>query len=72
MYRNILKKAGIKNVKSYKKIYGTKENVFAKTYNGQSDSSWYCEIKENGEIIINTKYYDYPKSVIEYNNLINH
>tara|TARA_R100001015_G_C4627390_1_gene186868 strand:- start:1667 stop:1891 length:225 start_codon:yes stop_codon:yes gene_type:complete len=68
MYKDILKKAGIKGVKSYKKIYGTKENMFAKTHSGQPDSSWYCEIKDNGKIIVNTKYYDYPKSVIEYNN----
>ena len=70
MYRTILKKAGIKNVKSYKKIYGTKDNVFAKGSSGYYDSTWYCEIKSDGKILINTKYYDYPKSVIEYNKSI--
>ena len=71
MYKDILKQANIKKVESYKKIYGTKENVFAKVHGGQPDSAWYCEIKDNGEIIINTKYYAYPESVIEYNNKIN-
>lgn len=70
MYKDILKKAGIKGVKSYKKLYGTKENMFAKTHSGQPDCSWYCEIKDNGKIIVNTKYYNYPKSVIKYNNCI--
>ena len=70
MYRDILKKAKIRSVKSYKNIYGTKENIFAKVSRGCPDCSWYCEIKENGKIIINTKYYDYTQSVIDYNNSI--
>ena len=70
MYRDILKSAEIKNVKSYKSIYGTKENIFAKVYKGQPDSAWYCEIKEDGRILINTKYYEYTKSIIDYNNSI--
>ena len=67
MYRTILKEAGIKGVESYKNLYGTKANIFAKVNKGHVDSAWYCEIKQNGQIIINTKYYSYPDSVIEYN-----
>ena len=70
MYTEILKKAKINKVKSYKNLYGTKENMFAKVHQGQPDCSWYCKIKDDGKIIINTKYYSYPGSVINYNKLL--
>ena len=66
--KSILKKAGIRGVKSYEELYGTKDNVFAKVRNGYPDSAWYCEIKPNGHIVINTKYYGIPESVDKYNN----
>jgi hypothetical protein len=69
-YEEILKDAKITNVKSYKTIYGTKENIFACTHMGHPDCSWYCEIKETGEIIINTKYYKYTEDIINYNKTI--
>ena len=70
IYRDILKKAGIKSVKSYKEIYGTKENLFAKVHNGLPDCSWDCEIDDDGTIFVNTKYYNYTESIIDYNNSI--
>ena len=68
MYNAILKRAGIKGVRSYKDLYGTVPYVFAMYSNGSCDSAWYCEIKSNYEIVINTKYYDVPEGVITHNN----
>jgi hypothetical protein len=66
-YKTILKEVGIRGVKSYFQLYNTKTNVFAFASKDSVDSAWYCEIKESGEIIINTKYYSIPPKVIEYN-----
>ena len=69
-FKNILKTAKITSVKSYKILYGTKNNIFAKVHAKQADSSWYCEIKPTNKIIINTKYYAYTDAIIEYNKQI--
>ena len=68
--KEILKKAKITGVKSYRQLYGTKKNIFAKCYKGSVDSVWYCEIRESGYIVINEKYYNIPDSVIKYNESI--
>jgi hypothetical protein len=67
-YKEILKQANIKGVKSYKQLYGTKLNMFAFFAKGYADSSWYCKILEDSSIVINTKYYEYSEAVISYNN----
>ena len=67
-YKDILMKAGIKSVKSYKQLYKTKCNLFAKSTKTSTDSSWYCEVRSDASIVVNTKYYSYPQSVTDYNN----